>query len=229
MEKSHTLRYSATSGILPNRHGNHEQQKNGKAVGHIQELIETAFGLRDPESAAKRISLRELYVTYTGDTKFTGIFQAANISSYLRSTMGIDDITFPAALSGCLNKILSKSYQRFDFFEDVLISSKTDVKTFFPVTLIQIGEWDELPEFQKGEKIPELPDTQEASAEFLINKRGAILPIPIETIINDDIDFISAITAQFGELARKTHARTAQRGSAVLMRILAPSLSLSSL
>jgi len=153
-------------------------------------------------------SLGEMYALLTGDPEVTGRFNSKNIPLDLRSSMAITSSTFSYLLGNTLGRRMINEYQRADFNEGVLISTKKPVKDFREQEAVKIGGFPDLEDVN-----PETGDYQEIAAitdeesTYTVTTRGNILTISRKTIINDDIFVVQRFVDKLGRTGSRTHAK----------------------
>lgn len=152
--------------------------------------------------------IREMYTFFTGDHEVNGHFMPKNLPRDLRARMDITSATFSYVLGNTMGRMLVKGYRAGDFQENLLISTRKNVKDFRQQEAVLVGYFGDLETAD-----PESGDFQEIGAvsdeesTYTVTTRGNILTITRKTIINDDISLVLRLVSNLGRSARRTHAQ----------------------
>lgn len=145
-------------------------------------------------------SIRQLYLDLTGDHGFTG--RGGNIQRITRQATWVTS-DFTELMANVFNKRLLRDFRGLDQTWR-RIAVVRDVRDFKTQYAILVGEFGDLPGVSQQDDYLEpsaLTDTQES---YAVTKRGRIISMSWETIVNDDLD---AFVRTYGKLGRAA-ART---------------------
>lgn len=189
----------------------HMEDNEVKDIHDLQAAMDTVFGLKESEQNTKKIvTLQDLYVHFTGDRGFTGVFNPRNLPSELRASMSINSGSFPNALANTLNRFVSLGYNKINYFENILISQKQPASSFRNCSFVQLGNWDDLPNIDpETADYPDMPNLTDKGNLFSLLQKGCVIPISRRVIQSDDLGVLQKLMIQLGLVARKTHARYA--------------------
>jgi len=147
-------------------------------------------------------SLRASYQEFTGDTGMTqDIAVRAAAGPILPTTWG-------TILGEALHRRVRKEYNAIDYGEQRLVSTNQPVSDFKAHHISAVGGFGDLARVVVNGTYPEfaaLPP--EESATLSVSKRGVILKVAWETVVNDDLGAVNRATRKLGRAARRTFAK----------------------
>jgi len=146
-------------------------------------------------------SLRDAYIYFTGDKEITGVFQTG------RAAQDMTSATFPLALGNTLNRRLVADYRRTNFNENLIISIKKSAPNFKNMEAVMVGYFSGLEVVNELDDYNEIAAITDEEATYKVVKRGNILTISREMIINDDLSLVQRIVNRLGWAAKRTHAK----------------------
>ena len=199
-----------------------------------QASLDKMMGVRDVKSEAPAFhSIRQAYELITGDKGVTGRRSAYDREKLDRMVQaarayqaeGVDDFgapkpgyaawvmqaqlssSWPLAMANSLYRRLSQDYVEIDFMESRIISNRRRVIDFRSIEINRINYSPDLPTVVEDADYTELSTLGEEGANYKVSKRGRIITITIETIMNDDLSAIQRMVRNEGRAARRTFAR----------------------
>jgi len=189
------------------------QGSTGQAEDELDKARVALGKLINPRSHAESKvpafkSLPEAYVHFSGDHDISGRFFPDKVLSGLRAAQDFSAGSFANALANALNVVLFTEYVAQPYYEHILISSKNPVFDFRGIKSIQIGQFADIEEID-----PETGDYNdvesigEKSANYKLRQTGNIMWVTRRLIVNDSVDLVKKMVANFGRAARRTHSR----------------------
>lgn len=199
-----------------------------------QASLDKMLGVKDVKSDAPAFhSLRQAYVLITGDKHVTGRHSAYSDEQLHRMVQsarayqadGLDDFgvakpgyaawatqaqlssSWPLAMANSLYRRLSQDYAEVEYMENRIISNRRRVIDFRSVEINRINYSPDLPSVNEDSDYTELSTIGEEGANYKVSKRGRIITITMETIMNDDLSAIQRMVRNEGRAARRTFAR----------------------
>lgn len=152
-------------------------------------------------------SIREMYVWYTGDEAIDGVvYPEKAFGGRGRSHLGeaISTSTFTFALGTSMNKIMQQEYRAYESpwrqFAEVI-----PAENFKSHELIQWGTLGDIATVLEGATYLELDVPSDFEAVFTPTKRGGVVSITREAIINDDMRFLARVPRMVGRAANRVN------------------------
>jgi hypothetical protein len=192
----------------------------------LQQAMDKMFGLDVKGDVPAFVSLRQAYVRITGDTEVSGLrghepakldkiaqavrlMQAKEVDSlgyplpgHVRISQAQPATAWPLLLGNTMYRRLRLAYAEVEYYESRIISSRrraTDYRTIEAMTPHYPAD---LPTITDGNDYTELAQLSEEGVNYKVAKRGRIITIHRETIINDDL----------GAADQQRHVRRRRRG-----------------
>jgi len=169
-------------------------------LDRIQMAADRLLGAPDTPDDAPRLSgIRELYLTLTGDTGFTGIFNPDGIRV---SEANITTSTFAGVCKNALNKALLAEYNtRYQWWKPIV--HEEDFPSLQTVSWIKTATIADLATVSEGGAYTELDsdDTVETSA-FV--KKGGYIGLTLEAIDTDNVQAFRRIPRELATAAWRT-------------------------
>ena len=199
-----------------------------------QASLDKMLGVRDVKSDAPAFhSIRQAYELITGDKGVTGrrssyspeqlhrmvqaaqAYQAEGVDEFGAAKPGYAawamqaqlSSSWPLAMANSLYRRLSQDYAEVDYMESRIISNRRRVIDFRQVEINRINYSPDLPSVVEDADYTELATIGEEGANYKVSKRGRIITITMETIMNDDLSAIQRMVRNEGRAARRTFAR----------------------
>ena len=200
----------------------------------LQASLDKTLGVKDVKSDAPAFyGIRQAYAVFTGDDKVTGrqsSFAAERLAGMVRQARAYQDAavdaygnprpgyaawamqaqlssSWPLAMANSLYRRLSQDYAEVDYMESRIISNRRRVIDFRSIEINRINYSPDLPSVSEDADYTELATIGEEGANYKVSKRGRIITITIETIMNDDLSAIQRMIRNEGRAARRTFAR----------------------
>jgi hypothetical protein len=197
----------------------------------LQQAMDKMFGLDVKGDVPAFVSLRQAYVRITGDTEVSGLrghepakldkiaqavrlMQAKEVDSlgyplpgHVRISQAQPATAWPLLLGNTMYRRLRLAYAEVEYYESRIISSRrraTDYRTIEAMTPHYPAD---LPTITDGNDYTELAQLSEEGVNYKVAKRGRIITIHRETIINDDLGAVVRMVNNEGRAARRTFAR----------------------
>lgn len=142
--------------------------------------------------------LREAYIEFTGDS---GLEQKIAQEATQLTT------TFTVAFGEAMHKRLRKAYNAVDFGERKLWGTSMRINDFKDHHIVAIGGLGDLPAVVQNNAYTEFDLPTEEAATLAVTKRGKILPLTWESIVNDDLNASVGYADKMGRAARRTLAK----------------------
>lgn len=199
-----------------------------------QASLDKLLGVRDVKSDAPAFySIRQAYELITGDKGVTGrrsTYSPEQLHRMVQAAQayqaeGVDDFgaakpgyaawamqaqlssSWPLAMANSLYRRLSQDYAEVEYMESRIISNRRRVIDFRSVEINRINYSPDLPSVSEDNDYTELATIGEEGANYKVSKRGRIITITMETIMNDDLSAIQRMVRNEGRAARRTFAR----------------------
>jgi len=169
-------------------------------LDRIQLAADRLFGVQGVSPDAPRLSgIRELYLTLTGDTGLTGIFNPEGVRI---SEAAVTTSTFTSVVKNALNKVLLQAYNvRPRWWEP--IAWQEDFDNLNQITWIKTGGIGDLPTVSEGGAYSELSwSDEEETATFV--KKGGYIGLTLEAIDRDDVAAFRRAPRELGNAAWRT-------------------------
>jgi hypothetical protein len=182
----------------------------------VQAAFDRMFGLEvDGRFAGVRpfVSIREAYARVTGDPAVRGMSAASTLGNVRVdafapisrvSEADVTTATFSFLLGVSMNKRLLHDYQAWPA-EWKLFCSEVPIKDFRQQDRVRLGSFGSLPVVSEDTAYATVTLT-DAQASYTASKRGNIVTITRETIINDDLHAIRQIPTKLAVAAAYTLA-----------------------
>lgn len=204
------------------------------AFERTQASLDKMMGVKDVKSDAPAFhSIRQAYELMTGDKGVTGrrsnytpeqlhrmvqaaqAYQAEGVDEFGASKPGYAawamqaqlSSSWPLAMANSLYRRLSQDYAEVDYMEGRIISNRRRVIDFRSIEINRINYSPDLPTVVEDADYTELASIGEEGANYKVSKRGRIITITMETIMNDDLSAIQRMVRNEGRAARRTFAR----------------------
>ncbi|MCS6290356.1 MAG: hypothetical protein H8K10_15480 [Nitrospira sp.] len=199
-----------------------------------QASLDKMLGVKDVKSDAPAfVGIRQAYEHITGDKGVTGqrssyaqeylqrmvqaarAYQAESIDEFGQAKPGYAtwamqaqlSSSWPLAMANTLYRRLSQEYAEVDYMESRIISNRRRVIDFRSVEINRINYSPDLPSVNEDTDYTELATIGEEGANYKVSKRGRIITITMETIMNDDLSAVQRMVRNEGRAARRTFAR----------------------
>jgi len=148
-------------------------------------------------------SIREAYITITGDRNLTG--QLSEAASLRRFTEAVDSTTWAQILGDSITRRMIAEYnlpQLQDWRK--VISDITPITDFRTNRRMRMGGYGVLPAVSESGNYTELTSPGDEEATYSISKRGGLETVTLEAIANDDVGAIRRIPIKLGRAAART-------------------------
>lgn len=191
------------------------------------------FGVKDVKSDAPAFhGIRQCYEAITGDvgvtghrSRFTegrmrglqqaaGIFQAESWDDsqqlkegYARLLQAQNLAAWPTIIANTMHRRLGQDYAMVDYFEDRIISMKRRATDFKNQEVTRTQYPVDLPLVSHDDDYTEAATLTDEGVSYKVVKRGRIISITRDVIMNDDLGVVTQLLAKEGRAARRTHAR----------------------
>jgi hypothetical protein len=163
----------------------------------IAKLWGVAEGAQLTDGVPAFSGIREMYVQLTGDTELSQtVSEAVQLPT-----------SFPAGCGTAMHKRARKAYNQMDFGADRLISTHQPVNDFKAHEIVGVGGLTDLPVVPVNNAYTEFTVPAEEKATITAAKRGKLLPVAWETIINDDIGTVTRNVDRMSKSAKRTLAK----------------------
>ncbi len=199
-----------------------------------QASLDKMMGVKDVKSDAPAfVGIRQAYEHITGDKGVTGrrsiyphdllqrsvqaarAYQAGGEDEYGAARPGFASwamqaqlsSSWPLAMANSMYRRLAQDFAEVDYMEPRIISNRRRVIDFRSVEINRINYSPDLPSVNEDTDYTELATIGEEGANYKVSKRGRIITITMETILNDDLSAIQRIVRNEGRAARRTFAR----------------------
>jgi len=169
-------------------------------LDRVQLAADRLFGVQGLADDAPRLSgIRELYLTLTGDTSLTGVFNPDGVRI---SEANVTTSTFTSVVKNALNKVLLQAYNiRPRWWEP--IAWQEDFGNLAQITWIKTGGIGDLPTVSEGSAYSELSwSDEEETADFV--KKGGYIGLTLEAIDRDDVAAFRRAPRELGNAAWRT-------------------------
>jgi hypothetical protein len=197
----------------------------------LQQALDKLFGLDVKGDAPAFVSLRQAYVRITGDSEISGLrghapehlqrmgqavraMQAKATDSmgyplpgYVRAQQAQLSSTWPLILGNSLYRRLRMAYGEVEYHEARIISTRKRANDYRTIEAMTPHYSGDLPTVTEDNDYTELAALSEEGVNYKIAKRGRIITITRETIINDDLAAVVRMISNEGRAARRTFAR----------------------
>lgn len=199
-----------------------------------QASLDKLLGVKDVKSDAPAfVGIRQAYEHITGDKGVTGqrsiysndllqrsvqaarAYQAGSVDEFGTPRPGFAawamqaqlSSSWPLAMANSLYRRLAQDYAEVDYMESRIISNRRRVLDMRSVEINRINYSPDLPSVNEDADYTELATIGEEGANYKVSKRGRIITITMETILNDDLSAIQRMVRNEGRAARRTFAR----------------------
>jgi hypothetical protein len=171
--------------------------------------LDLGFGYKPEEGEEKlyegirpQRSIRDVYVWFTGDEDIDGVINPMKAHGGQRLTEAITTSTFTYALGTSMNKIMQQEYRAYESpWRQFSIVDRAE--NFKSHELIQWGSLGDIATVAEGATYLELTVAADFEATFTPTKRGGIVSITRETIINDDMRFLARVPRMVARSANR--------------------------
>jgi len=180
--------------------GYEKQIRVGMTEGErLQKAFDQLFDIQEGERVPQLGGIREAYVVATGDSGITGV----SAPEQLREA-DITTATFSYLLGTSMNKRLLKDYQAWPS-EWQKFCTVTPIKDFKQQDRIRLGAFGSLSTVPEDTAYTTLT-LSDTRAVYVPAKRGNLVPVTRETIVNDDLYAIRQIPGKLAVAAAFTLA-----------------------
>ncbi len=147
-------------------------------------------------------SIREQYIWYTGDENVSGEFDRAKMHGGMRLSESITTATFTYALGTSMNRVLQQEYAAYEspWRQFAMIDR---VESFKLQEYIQWGSLGDIATVAEGGTYQEITPASDFRATFTPTKRGGVVTVTREAIINDDLRLLSRLPRMVGRSAAR--------------------------
>lgn len=144
-------------------------------------------------------SIKDVYVTVTGDINVTGLKKNSK-----RLLASLETTDWANILANTLNRQLVKDYAMMNLetwrpFVDV-----TSPKDFRPQTRVRYGGYGNLPVVAEGAPYLGLSSPTDETANYTVSKKGGTEDVTLEMIKNDDVGAVVKIPTRMARAAAQT-------------------------
>lgn len=193
------------------------------------------FGVRDVQSDAPAFSgIRQCYEAITGDmgvsgnvSRFSdsrqrGLQQSARAfqseawddlhqlrPGYARILQAQNIAAWPTILANTLHRRLGQEYALPEYYEDRIISNKRRATDFKNLEVVRSQYPADLPLVSHDDDYTEAATLTDEGVLYKVVKRGRIISITRDTIMNDNLGMVTKLLMLEARAARRTHARVA--------------------
>jgi hypothetical protein len=170
----------------------------------LQKAMDALFDIQEGETQVPRLSgLREAYIVCTGDTGVTGFSSPERMRTMLQEA-DVTTSSFSYLLGTSMNKRLLKDYQAWPA-EWQKFSTITPLKDFKQQDRIRLGAFSSLSTVNEDQPYTYLT-VSDTRATYTPTKKGNLVAVTRETIINDDLYSIKQIPGKLAAAAAFTLA-----------------------
>ncbi len=169
------------------------------------EAVESARAVAHAYPSAPRFrGLMDAYLAFGGDPENIGQARERR-----RVTEEINSAAFAVALGNTMARRMVMDYRAPKYGEELLISTKKNVKDFRQQEANQVGYFGDLADVdpEAGDYQEILAPATDAAATYTVGQKGNLLTITRKTLVNDDIGVVQKLVTRLGRAARRTHAR----------------------
>lgn len=198
----------------------------------LQQALDKMFGCEVKGDVPAFVSLRQAYVRITGDQEVSGLrghaadhmqkmgqavraMQAKAVDSmgyplagHVRATQAQLTSTWPLLLGNSLYRRLRMAYGEVEYSEGRIISTRKRANDYRTIEAMTPHYSGDIPTVAENADYTELAALSEEGVNYKVTKRGRIITISRETIINDDLSAVVRMISNEGRAARRTFART---------------------
>jgi len=173
-----------------------------------QQKVEQWFdAFFDPENKDHRRagSIKELYISTTGDRGLTGHLSGCD-ESVMRESLG--SASWPQVLGNAITRRLIADYQRpsvYDVWRPVV--SVVPVQDFRTNERARYGGYGDLPIVGEGGPYVAQSSPTDEKATYAVQKRGGTEDVTLEMIANDDVGALARIPLKLAFAAKRTLAK----------------------
>jgi hypothetical protein len=162
--------------------------------------------------AKRLLSLRECYITMTGDKNATGrlsdcdarLIREMREAADFREAM-MDSATFAFVLGGAMNRALAREYTRADEFSAWTdLADVETVRDFRQKHITRYGGFGDMPEVAEAAPYTDIASLTDEEAVYAPTKRGGTFALTWEMLKNDDARMVRRLPIQAGYAARRT-------------------------
>lgn len=197
----------------------------------LQQSMDRLFGLDVKGDAPAFVGLRQAYVRITGDVHVRGLsghplakLQGMTKAFQAMAATQVDSSNYPlpdyvrisqAQLAGAWALILGNSlyrrlrreYLAVDYHESMIISNRRRANDYRALEAMAPHYPPDLPIINSDADYTERPTMGEEAVNYKVTKRGRILTVSREVILNDDLGVVMRDVRTEGRAARRTFAR----------------------
>lgn len=165
----------------------------------LEGALDVAFGVKGSDRAKYgSIGLQEFYRQATGDIHMT--------QKYNKRFAAVTSTEFSNVLGNTLYRRLLQVFAEAPYDENVLVSTRRPQKDFRTVDASNIGGFATLPTVAEDNPYLPINHPTDWKTSYAILKKGGLLGITWETILNDDLGLVNRLITNFARAARRTHA-----------------------
>lgn len=161
--------------------------------------LDVAFGLKEANKPKYgSISIQEYYKQMTGDISMT--------QKYNKRFAAVTSTEFANVLGNTLYRRLLQVFAEAPYDESQLISTVKSTKDFRSIDATNVGGFGTLPTVAEDNPYLPIDHPTDWKSTYSILKKGGLLSITWETILNDDLGLVQRLITNFARAARRTHA-----------------------
>ncbi len=182
-----------------------ELDKWGAAMyGFFTQADERVEGDEKGPVIPRFISIKEAYISMTGDTRVTGqVADAPKVG--LTAEAEIASGTFAGALGDAMHKAMQKAYSEAPYQDWRKISEVVPVGDFRSNYRPQTSGFPVLPTVAESGAYTDLAGTPlDTNPNYAVVKKGGKVDITLETIVNDDVGLVRRFPQQLGNAGQRT-------------------------
>jgi hypothetical protein len=164
----------------------------------LVEAISVSFGITGAnEKKVGSLGLKAFYQEMTGDFRMEQKFR--------QGFAAISTAEFTNCLANVMNKRMQQAFGSMDYSEAALISTIKPVTDFRDQTVTNVGGFGIFPTVTELQAYQEVTHPTDWKTTYAVLKKGGLLPISWEMILNDDVGLINRLITNFGKAIRRTH------------------------
>jgi hypothetical protein len=149
--------------------------------------------------------LKDAYVTLTGDRNLA--FGVGGHGGFLAKEATVVTGDFPNILLNSMTKKLLQDYREPQYAWVDNLVSVVDINDFKSQDRVRMGYLADLATVAEDGPYTDFVVPTDEKISYVATKRGNVLPISRETILNDDLNKIAQFPARISRAARRTYAK----------------------
>jgi hypothetical protein len=163
-----------------------------------KQLLEALLDPKDTDVT----SLREAYLSCTGDKHFSGRVRDCSAS---RMTEALDTTSFPDALGEAMHKVMLDLYKSPTVYDSwQAVTDVVSVSDFRNQERVSIGGYGDLSVVAESGNYPAMTSPTDNVERYQVQKRGGTETVTLEMIANDDIGALLRIPPKLVAAAKRT-------------------------